>query len=91
MFSYWYTVTISAITAVSFLWVVSDTNKCQQGLGHTLLQQIVDLNIRRYKNFDLEDMVTYMQVRFCSHQRQSSIEGRLEGQLSLTTNLRQQS
>merc|ERR1719348_341961 len=61
MFSSWYSVTISAIIAIFFLWVVSDTNQCQQGLGHNLLQQIAGLNIRRYKGFDSADMVAYMQ------------------------------
>ena len=33
------------------------------GLVHPLLEQMKDVNIKRYKDFDEEDMDTYMQVR----------------------------
>ena len=33
------------------------------GLVHPLLEQMKNVNIKRYKNFDEEDMDTYMQVQ----------------------------
>ena len=33
------------------------------GLVHPLLEQMKDVNIKRYKDFDEEDMDTYMQVQ----------------------------